>query len=677
MADPVATPAPEGPPDRSPAAANPPPVFISHASPDASVARNLVESLERQGIACWIAPRDVPVGALYADAIVRAISAARAFVLILSEHSIHSSHVGREIERASSKNCPILTVRLDAAPLTPALEYFLSEAQWINTQPQAIENACAQLLSALGASAPSSHVSGSAMPESHWVAPSTAVRKRRTGTLITACATICVLAVALYGAKRYGLVNREPVTPPSAATPPVVSEKSIAVLPFTDMSEKHDQEFFGDGMAEEIIDLLTRVPDLRVPARTSSFYFKDKATKLPDIARELRVANVLEGSVRRVGDHLRVTAQLVRADNGYHLWSRTYDRDVHDVFKVQDDIANEVVQALQITLMGGPLTRNRGGTENLDAYQNFLRGRSAQREGTRDSLETGRVYLEQAVKLDPNFGLAWFELGRDVALMTDNGAYAPKDGYGRARVNTQRALELSPELAEAHGLLSYLYRTYDWDWVAADAELQRALAIDPTDSTTLAMSGGLAITLGHWEDAELKTRKALDRDPFFPLAWWWWATSQYAAGHYTGAEATYRKLLEIAPGFAWTRPYLAKTLVAEGRANEALTVIEQETDDTNRLDVLSIVLRAAGRSSEADLALKELIGRFASTDAYFVAMAYAHKGDRDLAIQWLDRAYRQRDASLTEITGEPLFASLAGDPRYAEFLGRMKLPMPR
>jgi TolB-like protein/Tfp pilus assembly protein PilF len=488
--------------------------------------------------------------------------------------------------------------------------------------------------------------------------------------VVVAAVIVIVLGVAVSLAVRYWPLKHGEAPAVVAA----ISEKSIAVLPFADMSEKKDQEYFADGMAEEIIDLLARVPDLRVPARTSSFYFKGKATKVSDIAHELRVAHVLEGSIRRAGDHLRVTAQLVRADSGYHLWSKTYDRDVHDVFKVQDDIANAVVQALQITLMGGRLTRQRGGTENLDAYQMYLRALAAQRQGTRESLATGRDYFEQAIKLDPEFGLAWVELAQDITLMTDNSAFSPQEGYEQARHLAQRALELSPDLAEAHSLLAYIHRAYDWDWTAAEAEGQRAFALDPTDSYGLALSGGLAMTLGRWDDAERQTRRALDRDPFYSLAIWYSGATQYYAGHYAGSEAAYRKLLEVAPGFLWTRAYFGKTLLAEGKAEAALAMVQQEADEENRLMMLPIVLHAAGRTSESDAALKALIAKFADSDAYWVAMSYAYRGDRDLALRWLDRAYLQKDSSLVEIVGEPLFKNLENDLRFKAFLRKMNLP---
>ena len=425
-------------------------------------------------------------------------------------------------------------------------------------------------------------------------------------------------------------VASSPASPTARAQsqPSGAPERSIAVLPFVDLSEKHDQEYFADGMAEEIIDLLAKVPDLHVPARTSSFYFKGKSAKIPEIARELSVANVLEGSVRRSANRIRVTAQLARADDGYHLWSQTYDRDLKDVFTVQDEIANAVVQALQITLMGGPLTRPRGGTENLEAYQLYLRGLDADRQNTRASVLAARDYFDQAIKLDPGFGLAWYALAWDTTLLTHEGEFLPKDGYERARQQAQHALQLSPDLAEAHAELSYLHRAYDWNWAAAEAESRTALTLDPKNPMALMQAAGLSNTLGRWDEAERQLRLALTRDPFFPLLNWYLGDAQYFAGQFADSEATFRKMLDFAPGFAWTRAYLARTLLAEDKAETALAMVMQEDDEENRLSMLSIALHAAHREAEAEQALKMLIAKFADTDAYWVAMTYAHRGDQ-------------------------------------------------
>jgi TolB-like protein/tetratricopeptide (TPR) repeat protein len=646
-------------------------VFVSYASQDGAVANSIVENLEAQGLKCWIAPRDVKPGAQYADAIVRAINEAKAVVLVLSAGAMGSSHVAREVERAASKRKQIVALRMDGVPLSPQLEYFLSESQWIDVPKLGMPAALAKLKEAVGQGSTTSSqksTSGQAIGTKTRVAVAAAV--------VIGVGVAAVLGF-LFWRSNHGGAQPAPVAvsgPTAGAVPSVtIPDKSIAVLPFTDMSEKKDQEYFGDGMAEEIIDLLAKVPDLRVPARTSSFYFKGKQTKVSDIARELNVTNVLEGSIRRSGDRIRVTAQLVRADTGYHLWSETYDRPLDDIFKVQDEIANAVVQALQITLMGGPLTRQKGGTQNLAAYQLYLRALSSMRQNTIPSITAAREDFNQAIKLDPDFGLAWAELSRDTLLLTNNGVLSPQEGYERARQQAQQALQVSPDLAEAHATLSNIHRNFDWDWAASAAEVRLALASDPTNPIALMRAGQLAYTLGRWDEAERQLRLALVRDPLFTIVIWSLGTAQYGAGQFADADATYRRVLELAPGFNFTRSYLGKTLLAEGKPEAALAMLQQ-ANETDRQKYMPIVLQAAGRQAESDEALKVLITKFADTQAYDVAMNYAYRGDKTLAFQWLDRAYEQRDQDLREIIGERLFKNIADDPRYRAFLKKMNLP---
>ncbi len=442
---------------------------------------------------------------------------------------------------------------------------------------------------------------------------------------------------------------------------------------------RHEREkgpgVLADGMAEEIINLLARVPDLRVPARTSSFYFKGKSEDIPTIAKRLMVAHVLEGSVRRSGNHLRVTTQLVRADNGYHLWSETYDRDLRDVFKMQDEIANAVVQALQITLMGGPISRQTGGTQNLDAYLFFLRAKNEALRNSNASLQAAHGDLDRAIALDPKFGLAWAWLAYYTGQSTDAGQLPSREGWERTRQLAQHALQLSPDLIDAHTVLQYLHRAYDWDWAASEAEGRQALALDPTNPEALIFAGALSYTLGRSADAERQLRLALNRDPFYAYANWHLATALYLAGRFSEAEAYYRKVLELAPDFLWGHIYLGKTLLAEGKPDLALAAVQQEQDEQTRLLVLPIVLQAAGRKAEADEALRQLITKYADTSAYYVAMNYAYRDDRDHAIEWLERAYQSKDSGLVEIVGDPSFRNLAGDPRYKAFLRKMNLPV--
>jgi TolB-like protein/tetratricopeptide (TPR) repeat protein len=637
-------------PSRDTAEGSPRDIFVSYASQDAEVAQKVCSTLEAAGFSCWMAPRNVKPGAQYADAIVRALNEAQTLVLLLSANAMSSPHVGRELERAASKRKQIIALKLDAEVLSPAFEYFLGESQWIDVPGLGMPVALAKLMDGVGHGE-----TGPTYRLSRAVSSTTRNRVVIAVVLTVAC---FAAAASLY----WWSSSRNQASSPTAATQ---IEKSIAVLPFVDMSEKKDQEYFGDGMAEEIIDLLAKVPDLRVPARTSSFYFKGKSTKIPDIAHELGVTNVLEGSIRRSGDRLRVTVQLVRADTGYHLWSDTYDRPFGDIFKLQDDIANAVVQALQITLMGG--------TQNFDAYQLYLRAQHSMFQGTRASLLSARDDFDAAIKLDPEFGLAWAELSRDTLFLTNYEVLAPKEGYERARQLALHALELSPDLAEAHGTLANVNRNYDWNWAASTEQVQQALALDPTNPAALTREGQLSYTLGRWDDAQRQLRLALVRDPLFTVAMWSLGTAQYGAGRFAEAEATYRRVLELAPGFFLARSYLAKTLLAEGKTEAALAMVQSGNPDES-LIFLPIALQAAGHQHESDVALQALTTKSAGSQAYYVAMTYAYRNERDLAFQWLDRAYQQREQNFVEFVGEPLFRNLVKDARYRAFLKKMNLP---
>ncbi len=515
------------------------------------------------------------------------------------------------------------------------------------------------------------------------VQPSLSTEASSRSLIVGLIAVVFVIALAFAGswwwssnsmqvASDAKLPESDPAQPDVTAS---VAVKSIAVLPFADMSEKRDQEYLADGMAEEILNLLARVPGLLVPARTSSFYFKGKQVKIPDIARELGVVNVLEGSIRRSGDRLRVTAQLVRADNGYHLWSETYDRNLDDVFKVQDEIASAVVQALQIKLAGGEVNRRKGGTQNLEAYLLYLRSLSRYAENTLSGIEAATQDLGKATSLDPDFGLGWVMLGATSIAKKELDVRLEPEGFELAREQFEKALRLSPELARAHTGLSYIHKIHDWDWAAAEAEGQRAFAIDPSDPEVLRVLGILSTTLGRGEQAVQQLQLALVQDPLNPWYNFLLAMAHYSVGQFADSERRYRRTLELAPEFYWAHAYLGATYLAQGKPEAALESVRQENDDFTRHFYLPIVLRATGKDTEADQALTELIARLTlGSGSYWVAMNYAYRGEADQAFDWLDRAYREKDLGLSDIVGEVLFANIADDPRFEAFLVRMKLP---
>jgi TolB-like protein/Flp pilus assembly protein TadD len=480
--------------------------------------------------------------------------------------------------------------------------------------------------------------------------------------------------------QRASEVDATPSTPagPATASPldraVAPNDQSIAVLPFADMSPEKDQEYMSDGIAEELLNLLAKVPDLKVIARTSSFAFKGQNVEVAEIAKRLNVAHLLEGSVRKSGNTVRITAQLIRTSDSMHLWSERYDRPLDDIFAVQDEIAKAIVQALQIRLMGDTLGGPEVGAQNLEAYELYLRAVNARNQNTQSSLDAAIEYLQRAVELEPGYGMAWSLMAEAILLKTDSGWLQSTEGYEQARQLAQHALQVSPDNVHAHAMLLYVHRTLDWDWAAAEADGQRALAIDPTNPTVLGYMALISRTLGRWGDAEGQLRAALARDPLNPLVISDLAGTYYRAGRYAESEALNRKLLELQPDFAWARYGLARTLLAQGKPDSALAVLQQEGNKGNRLQILPIILQAAGRQVEADEALEEQIAHWADTGAFYVARTYAFRGDHERSLQWLERAYKQKDPGLADLVGEHAFSNIADDPRFKAFLRKMNLP---
>jgi TolB-like protein/DNA-binding winged helix-turn-helix (wHTH) protein/Tfp pilus assembly protein PilF len=454
----------------------------------------------------------------------------------------------------------------------------------------------------------------------------------------------------------------------------VVSDKSIAVLPFVDMSEKKDQEYFADGMAEEIIDRLAKVPELHVPARTSSFYFKGKATKIPDIARELNVAHVLEGSLRKSGNHLRITAQLVRADNGYHVWSQTYDRELDDVFMVQDEIAGAVVRALKLSLLEGTSPRPIP-TSSTEAYTLYLQARSIALRGGQADYEEAIGYLQRALRLDPKFAAAWAELAND---RVDNFLWQASTPYQEVRAEAQnaaeQALKLDPDLSDGHLAMAKILFYIDWSWDAAEVEFNHALALDPGNADALRHKSYLAYALGRYDQAPQLAQSALAQDPLNSWNYFNIGEVHFVKGSFAEAEAAYRKALELNPTGAGIHARLGFTLLARGEPAAALAEMEQDTDERFRDTSRPYALDALSRTSDADRELAIVEKKYAARAAVNIADFYACRKDLDRAFEWLDRAYRQHDAELTSLKGSPCTKNLETDPRYKALRRKMKLP---
>jgi TolB-like protein/thioredoxin-like negative regulator of GroEL len=446
-------------------------------------------------------------------------------------------------------------------------------------------------------------------------------------------------------------------TEPLLPAPASVSDKSIAVLPFEDISEKKDQEYFADGIAQEVLDRLTKVPGLKVVGRTSSFQFKDKSTDPAGVGAALGVAYLLEGSVRKEAGRVRVAAQLVEARTGAQRWSDRFDSDVVDVLQVQDTIAVELARALQITVEVDTTPRTSiKSPEALDAY---LRGLQSVDRDTQEGCEAAVAQFQQALALDPTFAPAAIGLARAYAFI---GAYAwlpTRVAFERARQAALLAQRLDPKSPSPHVFMAEIHVAYDWDSAGADRELQQAFALGSRDINGAQIASFLAAARGHWDEALQLGIEAIALDPLNADAYGTLGYEIYLrSGHLVEAEQSFRRALQIAPEYGSGHYFLGVALMLQGHHEAALAEFRKETLDDGQLEGSAMVHFAAGRKADSDAELAEAIRHNATTWASEIARVYAFRGEKDHAFEWLDRAYEARDEDLYFIKGDPLLKNL-------------------
>jgi TolB-like protein/Tfp pilus assembly protein PilF len=484
------------------------------------------------------------------------------------------------------------------------------------------------------------------------------------------------------GYRFVGPVARRP-EPSHAVTAPANDEPpSIGVLPFVNRSHDPEDEYFSDGLADELVNVLAKIRGLRVAARTSSFRFKGKDADIAVIGRSLNVATLLEGSVRKAGNRMRISVELVKVTDGYELWSETYDRTLEDIVAVQDDIAQSVVKELRGTLLGKAVDANaatrataqvavavKGRTSDAEAHRLYLQARHLIARATREDVAKGIGYLKQALDRDPRFARAWSQLGGAYATQASQVWDPIHAGWAMSRHAVARALDLEPELDEAHALMGIIHMLYDWDWRGAEASFARALESAP-GNTYVTRAAYLAACLGRLDDAIGLFRRALEHDLLSPRAHFYLGIALEAAGRLAEAEQAYRTSIEQTPQTTLVHAWLAVNLLAQGRSDEALEEALREPEQWARLRALAIVHRSAGRAAEADSAVHEL----AATDApSTVAQVFAAWDETDLAFEWLERAYQDREPGTAEVKFQPVFQRLHADPRWNVFLHKMGL----
>jgi TolB-like protein/Flp pilus assembly protein TadD len=478
-------------------------------------------------------------------------------------------------------------------------------------------------------------------------------------------AIIAVMAVAivLLVTDRFVLhhgVNEEAAIP--------IAERSIAVLPFVNMSDEKSNEYFSDGISEELLNLLAKIPQLQVTARTSSFAFKGKETGIPDIARALHVANVLEGSVRKAGNSVRITAQLIRAGTDTHLWSQTYDRKLDDIFAIQDEIAADVVKQLKLTLLGAAPTVR---TTDPEAYALYLQAVQLGRQFTAEAFQQSDALYRKVLAIDPSYAPAWDGLSRNFSNEANQGVLPNREGIVQAREAATKALAIDPNYAPAHARLGWIAMNSDNDLAGAAQHFKRALALDPADPNVLRNSASLLGSLGRLDEALALEEAIVRRDPVNVSALFNLGLYQRMAGRVDPAIASFHTVLSLAPGRGDAHAQLGTALLLKGDAQGALAEIQQETSEAWKMIGLALAYHALGRKADSDAALAALIAKYEKDWSSNIASVYAFRGEADKAFEWLDKAVEYGDSGFSGIVTANLFGKIHADPRWLPFLRKI------
>lgn len=450
--------------------------------------------------------------------------------------------------------------------------------------------------------------------------------------------------------------------------------KSIAVLPFLDFSQKNENEYFADGLTEELSNLLSQIKNLKVTSRTSAFAFKNSELDIPTIARKLNVNYILEGSVRKVNDDIRITAQLIEASTDKHLWSQTYDRASSNVFIIQDEVAEAVVKSLQLNLLNDtPAPVSTKTTP--EAHKLYLQSLQASYYSSDTSQLQKAVQLaNNALKNDPEYIPALLLLSRLYENQANNPGLTFKEGYTMAKNAANRVLEIDTDNGLAYAYLADYQLCYDWDFHKAKELSAKALALDGNNPEIIHLAAALAISLGNIDSAVRLMEYALELDPLNPDVRYQLSNVYYYADRLSEAEAEAKKCIALQPNRWSVHYYLTRILLAQNKISEAQKAIELEKDDGWRLQMFSDIYYKMGDEQKSNQFMNKLIEKYQNEMAYQIAESYAFRNNKEMAFIWLDKAYKVHDVGLNEILAEPRFRTLHMDPRWNKFIIKMGFP---
>jgi len=659
------------------------------------VAQRICAALRAAGVEVWFDQSELRGGESWDRQIRKQIHDCALFVPVISTHTDarREGYFRREWKLAVDRTADmaedvafLLPVVIDNTPdATARVPDRFREVQWSRlpdgqTSPAFIERVC-RLLSPEVSTATQPSVrpvsrAGAAIRE-----PLRAARMSKR-VLLAAVALVVLVALASLLANKFWIAKH--ATPeaaaragaaPTAFNPP---PHSIAVLPFVNMSGDKEQEYFSDGLTEELLDSLSEINELQVAARTSAFSFKGRDTDIGTIARKLNVGAVLEGSVRRSERTIRITAQLINAVTGFHLWSKTYDRDLGDVLKLQTEIATAVASALKVTLLGDVAVKvELGGTRNPAAFDAYLRGAKAisSRHEAKD-LPTAIAAYTEAIRLDPNYALAF--VGRSGALTiyaTEvETAAAAREGFDKARVDARQAIALAPDLPQAHLALAQVWEIGDLDFMQASDAFDRALALAPGNAEVLRRSGQFAVWMGHFDAGVAAARRAVVLDPLARESHGVLGRALYEARRYEEAVAAYAELISLEPGFKGTYAARGLAYYGLGALQSARASCEAKPDYWPSQQCLAVIYDKLGRHSDAAAELSKLRAALGDDAAYQCATVYTQWGNRGQALDWLETALRLRDPGLVQLKTDPLLDPLRKEPRFRAVMRELKFP---
>jgi serine/threonine-protein kinase len=525
------------------------------------------------------------------------------------------------------------------------------------------------------------------VPVAQSIAPQTGQRMDRM------IIVVLVLALAYFAVDKFVLSprrERSAVNVPASESKPAPSPNSVAVLAFDNLSDDKGSEYFSDGISEELLTVLQKIPGLHVAARTSAFSFKGKNVTAQEIGQKLGVVHLVEGSVRKAGDVVRIAARLTQANTGEEQWSENYTRNLKDVFAVQTELAQTIVEQLKGQLTGGSANpeakaaiqaqvqaAERGGTRNIEAHEAYLQGRFFMSRHSEKETDQARAAFERAVQLDPKFALAWAGIAQthvwDCNYGTEGGQKIFNDHLAAAREALERALALEPDLPDALYSEAMIETNFDYNWKGAAETLRKALALAPQDPALLMEAGNLAEARGENPQALDLIRRAVALDPVNPQARAFFANSLSISGKQAEARTEFAREIELNPSAPNSHAGAGVTYLLEGKFEEAALSAQKDSAEWARLFVVSCARWGQKRIPESDAALSELIAKTGETAAYQVAEIYGYRNEKDKAFEWLERARLQHDGGLPSLRVDTLLPNLHNDPRWDVFLRTMGL----